>query len=153
MCVRATVCVCVYMHVCESVNMESTTYCIHLALPNASNLQRQSTTQFVCMCVRVCVCMHVCVCQHGVYHLSYSPSITKCKQPTEIKDHTIIVCVCVCVYVCICQHGVYHQSYSPSITKCKQPTEIKDHTIIVCVCVSVYVCVCVCACMSVSVNM
>ena len=37
-CVRARVCV--YMHVCVSVNTESTTYRIHLALPNAKNLQR-----------------------------------------------------------------------------------------------------------------
>ena len=77
-CVRACVCVCVCM--CVSVNKEYTTYRIHLALPNANNLQRQSTTPFVCMCVRVCVClcMHVCVCQHGVFQLSYSPSLTKC---------------------------------------------------------------------------
>ena len=39
-CVCVYVCVCVYMHVCVSVNMESTTYRIHLALPNANNLQR-----------------------------------------------------------------------------------------------------------------
>ena len=30
----------VYMHVCVSINMESTAYRIHLALPNANNLQR-----------------------------------------------------------------------------------------------------------------
>ena len=57
-CVRVCVCVCM----CEFVNMESTTYRIHLALPNANNLQRQSTTPFVCMCVRVCICVYACAC-------------------------------------------------------------------------------------------
>ena len=61
-CVCVYVCVCVYMHVCVSVNIESSAYRIHLALPNAKNLQRQSTTPFVCMCVRVCVCVYACVC-------------------------------------------------------------------------------------------
>ena len=62
-CVFVYVCVCVYMHVCVFVNMESTAYRIHLALPNANNLQRESNTPFVCLCVRVCTCvyMHVCV--------------------------------------------------------------------------------------------
>ena len=46
---------------CVSVNKESTTYRIHLVLPNAINLQRQSTTPFVCKCVRVCVCVCMCV--------------------------------------------------------------------------------------------
>ena len=40
LCVCARACECVYMHVCVSVNMEYTTYRIHLALPNANYLQR-----------------------------------------------------------------------------------------------------------------
>ena len=46
MCACMCVCVCacmsvsVNMHVCESVNMDSTTYRIHQALPNTNNLQR-----------------------------------------------------------------------------------------------------------------
>ena len=48
---------------CVSVKEESTTYRIHLALPNAKKLQRLSTTLFVCMCVRVCECVYACVCQ------------------------------------------------------------------------------------------
>ena len=58
-CLWARVCVCVRM--CVSVNKESTNYCIHLALPNANNLQRQSTTPFVCMCALVCLCVCMCV--------------------------------------------------------------------------------------------
>ena len=38
-CVCVYVCVCVHACVC-AVNMESTTYRIHLALPNANNLRR-----------------------------------------------------------------------------------------------------------------
>ena len=111
LCVYARACLCVCM--CVFVYMKSATYRIHLALPNANNLQRQSTTPFVCMCVRVCVCMHVRVYQHGVYHLSYSPSLTKCQQPTKIKDHTICVCVCVREYVCVCvQACVYLSTWS-----------------------------------------
>ena len=37
-CMYVCVCMCAYM--CVSVNMESTTYRIQLALPNANNLQR-----------------------------------------------------------------------------------------------------------------
>ena len=40
LCVCARVCAGVYMHVCASVKTESTTYRIHLASPNANNLQR-----------------------------------------------------------------------------------------------------------------
>ena len=54
--------------------MESTAYRIQLALPNANNQQRQSTTPFVCMCVCVCVCVCVHVCMY----------------------------VCVCMYACTC---------------------------------------------------
>ena len=79
-CVYVCMYVCVCVHVCVSVNMESTTYRIHLALPNANNLQILCNTPFVCVCARVCVGVHACVCfrQHGVYHLSYPPSLTKC---------------------------------------------------------------------------
>ena len=39
-CVRVYVCVCVCACMRVSVNMESTTYCIHLDLLNANNLRR-----------------------------------------------------------------------------------------------------------------
>ena len=75
MCVRARV----YMHVCVSVNMESTTYRIHLAYQMLITY-RDKVPHHLCVCAGVCVCVHACVCvhQHGVYHLSYPPSLTKC---------------------------------------------------------------------------
>ena len=58
MCERARVCV--YMHVCVSIKMESTTYRIHLALPNAKK-PTEIMHQIICVCVRARVYMHVCV--------------------------------------------------------------------------------------------
>ena len=49
------------MHVCVSINMESTTYRIHLDLPNAIK-PTEIKHHTICVCVSVCVCM--CVCMH-----------------------------------------------------------------------------------------
>ena len=139
-CARACVRVCTCMCVCPStwsLPAIVSTYPYQML-----TTYRNKATHYLCVCARVCVrvctCMCVC-CQHGVYHLSYPPSFTKCKQPTEIKHHTICVhvclcvcvcvcvcmyvcvCVCVCMYVCVSQHGVFHLSYPPyppSVTKC-----------------------------------
>ena len=69
MCVCVRVSVCVYMHVCVSINMESTTYRIHLDLPNAIK-PTEIKHNTICVCVSVCVCMCVCVCVHAFVYLS-----------------------------------------------------------------------------------
>ena len=48
---------------CVSVNMESTSYRIHQASPNANNLATEIKHYTICVCVRTYVCeyMHVCV--------------------------------------------------------------------------------------------
>ena len=80
MCIRDR-CMCVCACMCVSVNMESITYRIHEALPNAKTYRDKGphtiyVCVYACVCVCVCACMCACVC--------------------------VSVCVCVCVRVCVC---------------------------------------------------
>ena len=73
-CMRASVHVCVYMHMCVCVYMHSC-MCIH-----------------ACVCVCLCVCMCVCVCARTRLHASLYVCIFMC----------VLACVwiCVCIYMC-----------------------------------------------------
>ena len=119
---------CACVHVCVSVNMEYTTYRIHLPFPKANNLQRKSTTPFVCMCVCVCVCvcvyMHVSVSvnmESTTYRIHLAlPNANNLQRLRNTPFVCVCARVCVGVHACVCfrQHGVYHLSYPPSLTNC-----------------------------------